>query len=143
MKIYTSYYANMRNIDQSKYKLISVSKFMPQGIDMPKFAILCPDLELLRRYKNHEINEDGYRREYITNQLNFINKLNVVNFLLQISEGKDIVFMCYEAPGKFCHRGILTEWLDDTGLAGGELPVDTQKVNCFSMVQGVTKFNDK
>lgn len=35
--------------------------------------------------------------------------------------------MCYEAPGKFCHRHLVADWLNSAGYDVSEFGVDDEK----------------
>lgn len=41
-----------------------------------------------------------------------LNPNTVVNELSKISNGKDVVLLCHEKEGDFCHRRLVAEWLE-------------------------------
>jgi uncharacterized protein (DUF488 family) len=43
-----------------------------------------------------------------------LNKQEIKDVLEELeNEGKDIIFLCYEKSGDFCHRHILADWLEE------------------------------
>lgn len=60
----------------------------------------------IARYKGKEITEQEYKREYLAAVLSKLNPKTVYQDL-----GEDAVLLCWEQPGKFCHRHIAANWL--------------------------------
>ena len=129
MKYFTSYYANYDNIPKN-YSCVQISRTCPEGLEhnsnftKVRNCILAPSEELLSDMKAGKITEDEYKKRYITEILT-----NIPNIYKDCKDLKDwirkvediystfqtkydaIVFMCYEAPDKFCHRHILAKLL--------------------------------
>ena len=42
-----------------------------------------------------------------------IGRENILRELERLSGGKDVALICYEAPGDFCHRHLLVEYLNN------------------------------
>lgn len=108
MKIYTSYFGNVRKLPDGivPISIARQAKFWP-GL---KFFSLAPDSETLKM-----------RKEEYTERFNkILSKLqveSVLEELIAISEGKDIALLCYEKPGDFCHRRLVAEWIEkETGM---------------------------
>jgi len=49
-----------------------------------------------------------YAIEY---QRETLNKLDPTKVFEEL--GFDVVLLCWEAPGKFCHRRLVAEWLEE------------------------------
>lgn len=114
MKIFTSYYAKMKNKWQ-QYALVRVSTSSPAWfpVELPCMPELYPGWELVSGLKENRITWEEYKRQY-KEMLSGLDKDNVQRKLQRISElagGKDIVLLCYEAVGKPCHRHLIAEWL--------------------------------
>ena len=113
-RIYTSYFANWRNFPEGSL-MIGVTRFPPtfweNGINI---AALAPSEDLLRRYKNKQIDEYVFKTIYLTELADRgFNSKAVRNLLNAVSKNRDIVLCCYEKPEDFCHRHILAEWLGE------------------------------
>lgn len=113
MNVYTSYYAKLPEIDLDKYTPIRVSKSKPgwiEGIYMPGIEALYPSWSLINDWKNNEITWEQYTEGYL-HQLSFVSKEEIMSKLEELSQGKDVILMCWEAKNKECHRHILADWL--------------------------------
>ena len=70
-----------------------------------------PDWDTVDKIKKGIYTEGDYYAEYMRKLFNNkpIIAKKLVDFYHQ-ANGKDIVFLCYEAPDKFCHRHIFAEF---------------------------------
>jgi len=122
--LYTSYFANLRNIDKDKYLIASICQFRPEWIDesIENWNLLAPDANTLLDYKNGVITEQEYTEQYI-------KKLDVmmdylINEFNSICD-RDVVMLCYEKPTDFCHRHLLASWLKRHGFDCEEFSAKT------------------
>ena len=113
-KIYTSYFANWRNFPEGSLK-IGVTRFPPAyWEDEINLAVLAPSEDLLRRYKNRQIDEYVFKTIYLTELADRgLASKTVRDLLMSVAKKRDIVLCCYEKPEEFCHRHILAEWLGE------------------------------
>lgn len=58
-------------------------------------------------YKRQEIDHEEYTRRYLER----LKKQDPVAVAMKIPDGA--VLLCYEGPGKFCHRHLAAQWLRD------------------------------
>ena len=54
--IYTSYFSNWRNFPEGSYA-VGIARFVPQWWRGPNLIALAPSEDLLRQFKNKEIDE--------------------------------------------------------------------------------------
>ena len=113
----TSYFANFRKLDKNKYIAVSIARITPVGFDI-KVEEFAPEKSTLFNYKNGKINEEQYTKEY-TEQLDelfddgiMVNTLSRLNSL-EKRYNKEVVLLCYEGKEKFCHRHILSKYIND------------------------------
>lgn len=110
-RIYTSYFANYRNFPKDCTK-VSVARDLKQSIKVDicieEFA---PSKELLYAYKNGNIHDGEYTFRYLA-ELKNRDLGTIVNKLASIAQTNDVVLLCYEKKGKFCHRHILADCLN-------------------------------
>ena len=113
----TSYFANFRKLDKNKYVAVSIARITPVGFDI-KVEEFAPEKSTLFNYKNGKINEEQYTKEY-TEQLDelfddgiMVNALSRLNNL-EKRYNKEAVLLCYEGKEKFCHRHILSKYIND------------------------------
>lgn len=113
----TSYFANFKKLDKEDYVGVSIALYTPDNI-MVRILDFAPSKNLLMRYKQGLVNEEQYTKEY-TEQLDELfddgSMVNHISFLkhLEKSEQKEVVLLCYEGKGKFCHRHILVDFLKE------------------------------
>lgn len=118
MKIYTSYFANLRKIPDSIIP-ISISCKPPKGYNGLKYEVLAPSYALLSAWhKNHD---ESYYRKVFCDKLNTLNAQSIVNVLEYLSKGRDVVLVCYERPENFCHRHLVADWLCKNGYEVEEI----------------------
>lgn len=120
---YTSYFGNIKKIDRSKYKLVSITNSKPSFCDnsIANWSFLGPSKDLLYKYKNNEISQEGYSQIYFK----FLkeNWNNLKDFII-LNKNKNIVMLCYEKSSDFCHRHLLCKFLNDKGIECEELKND-------------------
>lgn len=126
--IFTSYFSNIRNIGD--LFPISIALYSPKWYNGAKYNKLSPTFDILHQYKK-DGNIESYKIKFKT-LLNNLNCSNVVEELYSLSKNKNIVLLCYERPEKFCHRQIVSKWLNNNGFCCEELknfpkPLDKSK----------------
>lgn len=111
MKIYTGYYGNLR-----AYK-----GMVPVSISLSQPRWLCPQLPSYQPLFPHrwmlKLERPEYTEAYqrILNQEGYGGYQAFINWLEQVSAGKDVVLLCYEKPTDFCHRQLIAEWINQYG----------------------------
>lgn len=102
-KIYTSNYAkNGKNPNA-----YGTSYARPKWYNGKMLLEVAPTKDLVTRYKNKEVDIAQYVREYI--KILHERGLTPEKALDLIPDGA--ILLCYEAPGDFCHRRVLAEWI--------------------------------
>lgn len=117
--IFTSYFSNIRNIGD--LVPISIALYSPKWYNGIKYSKLSPTSDILYQYKK-DGNIESYKIKFKI-LLNNLNCSNVVEELYFLSKNKNIVLLCYERPEKFCHRQIVSEWLNNNGFCCKELKI--------------------
>lgn len=108
-KLYTSYYARSGKNDRA----ISISAKAPFFYKGNKYLDLAPSWELLRAYKSGEIDNYQYTQIYGEN----LKARGITPQVVVTAIPENSIMLCYEGPGKFCHRHIVAVWLNNSGLA--------------------------
>jgi uncharacterized protein YeaO (DUF488 family) len=109
--IYTSYYANHRKWAEHLLTEYQISNTKPKwwSFDIAKIDELIPPWALVDGYKKGTVTEKQFETAY-TEQLN-ASGINS-QYLSKLLVTEDILLLCWEKPGQFCHRHILREWLN-------------------------------
>ena len=122
MKLYTSYFANVKKLLEAGYKnLVCVAGYAPKFyFDTPKARFmpeLAPRRDWFWEWKNGHLPNEWYIEKYNETVLAKLDPNKVVEEL-----GDNAVMLCYEKPGDFCHRHLIAEWItQNTGVPVEEI----------------------
>ena len=109
--IYTSYFGNHKHFPKSAI-VLGITRFPPAwwtGINIDKLA---PSEQLLRQYRNKEIDEYIFTMEYQQELRDRgLTQEKVKDFFETLGGDKDIILCCYEKTGEFCHRHVFADWM--------------------------------
>lgn len=108
MRVYTSYFANLRKFPDGVVP-IAVCRGVPHWFQGKVYYTLAPDWETVQGMRC-----SATRKQFVIRYcayLNILDKSTVLQELAELSEGKDIVLLCYEKPTDFCHRHLIADWL--------------------------------
>lgn len=123
MRIYTSYYGNIKKLNASGISPICVSIGRPRYLNIPQMLNVAPTRYMVSGPCSHE----EYLRLYgqiLAQQ----DAHTVIKQIESLSDGKDVALCCYEKPGDFCHRHILAKWItDNTGIEVKEFGIVEKK----------------
>lgn len=108
-RLFTSYYARSGKNPNA----VSISAKAPSFYTGKVYLPLAPSWELLRAYKSGQVDEWGYTEWYL--RLLTERKLTPEHVVGELEEGS--VLLCYEKSKDFCHRHIVAEWLEQSGVA--------------------------
>ncbi len=116
--LYTSYYGNPY-LDQSKVFPVQVSNSAPEGFPI-KYVLkeVIPSWkDIVEPYKENLLSEVEYTVKYkkMLDSQEFAIRIMMEEIKEKASTLglQDIVLLCYEKPGRFCHRHILAEWIKE------------------------------
>ena len=80
-----------------------------------QYRALAPKEEFFYKWRESRDNE-YYIKHFNSEVLGILDTKTVVNELKRLAEGYDsIALVCYEEPGKFCHRHLVSRWLSQYG----------------------------
>lgn len=115
MKIYTSYFANLKNLEKDDIVPIGICCYPPKWFKGPNLRAIAPSPDILEKCKS---SHTEYEKRYRTEVLSLFKNANILLERISfISGGKDAALCCYEKPSDFCHRHILAKWLEEqTGI---------------------------
>ena len=117
MKLYTSYFAKVKQLKEMGLKLVCVAGYAPKFFYDTPDARFIPELAPKRcwwrvwhdKFKdnlNSPESIEWYTNIYRDTVLSNLNSTNVVEKL-----GDNAVMLCYEKPGDFCHRHLIADWI--------------------------------
>lgn len=127
MTLHTSYFDNINKIGQEDQELpvfVSIAWKTPSWFDGPRMPELAPKKEWWtewhERFKDDLESSESvtwYTKKYKETVLSCLDQVSVVTKLSELSQ--NIVLLCYETPEKFCHRHLVSEWIDSAYLKHG------------------------
>lgn len=113
MKIYTSYFAKTSALRKLGIIPIAISLYPPKWFDGPALPQLAPKKYML----DDSLSEEKYTELYVQNVLNILDIRMLGDTIGAMASGKDVALLCFEKPGDFCHRHIVSKWLKEkTGV---------------------------
>ena len=108
-KIYTSNYARNGNNPNA----FGISYSSPQWFEGKRLSTLAPEWDMVDSIKKGSLTEEQYTQKYLL--LLKQRKIDPQKLIDTLPDGA--VLLCYESPGKFCHRRILAKWVEQyTGV---------------------------
>ena len=112
MRIYTSYFGNIKNIPPNIWPL-SVARQRPPWYGGSELDIVAPSDAILRAYKKGELGWVGFSTLYRA-ELGSLDPIEVYETIDDLVWSNDVVLLCYERPEENCHRHILADWLNES-----------------------------
>ena len=120
--IYTGYYAKLKKYQEAGLTHISIAGKAPEfynGIQYKKFA---PSWDIFSKWKSGEIDNLQYTERFNQEILGKLDNEEVLKFLDSFET--DIILLCYEKSGDFCHRHIVANWIEsELGKRVEEYPI--------------------
>jgi uncharacterized protein YeaO (DUF488 family) len=111
MNIYTSYFAALKRIPDHVVP-ISICLKTPYWYKGCQYKALAPTNDI---FSNQKANPDDalYTSRFKNEVLGRLDHEQVVKDLESLSNGKDVVLLCYEKSTSFCHRHLVADWLNE------------------------------
>lgn len=75
--------------------------------------MLAPEKKLLWKAKQGKISQEEYALQYMAQVRGVFDPQTLYKELQNRFTGRDIVFLCFEKKGEFCHRRLLAKWLEE------------------------------
>lgn len=116
--IYTSYFGNLRNIPDGMVPIAICGK-SPDWYKGLEYKKLAPKYKFFMEWKQNHDN-DFYIEHFNEEVLDTLDVNTVVSELERlrdtVNDCEDIVLLCYEKPGDFCHRHLVADWFNENGI---------------------------
>lgn len=153
-----------KNCDGGNRLSISLGEGKSLGYDGNSYKDLAPEKEYLDKYKSeleklYELKdkveeykrfkkkiEDEYIESFYETRLKDLN-LKSMFYRLHNVYGDDLILLCYEDVGEFCHRRLIADWIElKTGIFIPEVKVingEILKVNPSRYTKSLKKYVKK
>lgn len=110
--IYTGYYANLKKYEEAGLVPVAISGVVPKFFDGLTYKEFAPRKEMFQKWKNGEIDNFQYTQEYKA-YLNTLDKEEIKEDFDSPHSCSNMILLCYEKSGDFCHRHALADWLEE------------------------------
>ena len=120
MNIKTGYFARLKTYQSKGYLPVSIALSCRyfRGLTYKKIS---PEWS----YKDDM--PPTYKRKYLS-KLNKLDAFQILKELELLSNGADIVLLCHEKTGNFCHRHLFSKWIKEkTGIEIEEINIQKPK----------------
>ena len=116
--------------DQEDGLRILITRFYPRGVRRERYDVwirsLVPSADLLKRYKNTEINWNDFKTTLLSELRSSIDSVEAIYTLQAKSLMQNITLLCYEKDGCPCHRHMVRDLIEDPRLLDAKfVPEDT------------------
>ena len=110
MKIFTSFFGNKNNIPSNILK-VSIASESPKNYNGVTYKSLAPNAIDTIDLKYGRINFETYKRRF-NKKLSKLDVRKIVNTLKSLSMGMDVVLLCHESNNEYCHRKLVSNWIN-------------------------------
>lgn len=125
MKIYTSYFANLKEVERAHLVPINIALWPPRFYRGKSLSCVAPTRSILKDTKSDEEYISRYKNEILLH----LDVKRLLHDIEQLTEGKDAALLCYEKPGELCHRHLLAEFMNERGCDVKELKKKEQQLS--------------
>lgn len=108
--IYTGYYAKLKEYENAGLQPLSIAGRAPSFYKGPQYKSFAPEYKMFMDWKKGKIDNMEYTSIF-TKHLNTLDKEAVRRTLNSFD--KDVILLCYEKTGDFCHRHIVADWIEN------------------------------
>ena len=111
MKIYTSYFGNLKRLMKAGLVPIGISQFPPKFFYGSSVKELAPEPYLLGK----DITPEQYVKIFNSRILGRLKQGDVVKKIEKLAMGRDVALLCFEKDPEGCHRTLVANWLNEAG----------------------------
>ena len=94
---------------------ISICGKAPSWYKGLQYKKLAPKYDFFMKWKDNHDNEQ-YIESFNEQVLSRLDVREVIEELFDMANSKDICLICYEKPNDFCHRHLVSNWLNNNGI---------------------------
>lgn len=131
--LYTTYFANLKNLDRKISCPIAICGKSPDSYKGLEYKKLAPKWWFFKEWKETHDN-DFYIKHFNAEVLNVTSPQKVMNDIKNLIASVygndrvnnnerwwkyvpyDIYLVCYEKPSDFCHRHLVSKWMNKNGI---------------------------
>ena len=112
--IYTSYFAKLKSLPDNIIP-ISICAKAPDWYTGLQYKKLAPKYDFFMKWKENHDN-DYYIKCFDEQVLDKLDPAKVYLELCNLAQSDEFCLFCYEKPTDFCHRHLVSDWLNKNGF---------------------------
>ena len=112
--IYTSYFAKLKSLPDNIIP-ISICGKAPNWYTGLQYKKLAPKYDFFMKWKENHDN-DYYIKCFDEQVLDKLDPAKVYLELCNLAQSDEFCLVCYEKPTDFCHRHLVSDWLNKNGF---------------------------
>ena len=118
LRIYTSYFGAIDKFP-STFEPIAICGGIPNWYSGKWIKKLAPSWSIWKEWHDSTAPDknEHYVSRFIPERLDKLDVQNVLNEIIELVGSKTPCLLCYEKPDEFCHRHLVADWLNKSGLA--------------------------
>lgn len=120
--MYTGYFAKLKYYEEQGLIPIAICGGIPKWYNGLWYKKLAPKWSFFNEWKNgteHKGDNEYYIQHFNEEVLKNINPLEIEKELKTLAKRRTsdkIILLCYEKPGDFCHRHLVSNWFNQNGI---------------------------
>ncbi len=112
--IYTGFFDKINAYEEKGLTPVSIAGRAPENYHGFEYRKLAPKYDWWKKWHDEGLSERWYCDMYQRTVLDKLSAQNVYDDLNRF--GENIVLLCYEESGKFCHRNLVANWFEKNGF---------------------------
>ena len=120
--MYTGYFAKLKYYEEQDLTPTAICGGIPDWYKGLWYKKLAPKWSFFNEWKNgteHKGDNEYYIQHFNEEVLKNINPLEIEKELKTLAKRRTsdkIILLCYEKPGDFCHRHLVSDWFNQNGI---------------------------
>ena len=116
--IYTGYFDEIETYKKRGLVPVCIAGKAPDWYDGVSYKKLAPKKDWWQKWHDEHLSNEWYNKQYYQTVLCKLDAQEVSRDLAEF--GENVVLLCYEKSGEFCHRNIVSNWLNENGILSME-----------------------
>ena len=112
--IYTGYFEKTDEYKAKGLTPVSIAGKCPENYHGFEYRRLAPKYEWWKKWHDEHLGSAWYKQQYQNTVLKNLSASDVCHDLERF--GKDVILLCYEKPGEFCHRHLVADWFEQNNI---------------------------
>jgi len=112
--IYTGFFDKIDAYEKEGLTPVSIAGRAPENYHGFEYRKLAPKYDWWKKWHDERLSENWYNNMYQQTVLDKLSARDVYDDLHRL--GENVVLLCYEESGQFCHRNLVADWFEENGF---------------------------